>query len=305
MADSSVHLKQEYYQTAGHALAAAIVLGLVDIIAVASRLHGRRQHKQKLMMDDWLILPALVFTVGIAVIIVFGVSREAFGSPTKIPPDYEGNLLELKTDQLSTSMTLQYTYSTVIVAALGCTKASFLCFYRRIFAVNKSSRTNIVLLTMLGFVALWTVAFCLTCVFQCRLNFWAIRGSSMDLETQSSALRLATMVKTYIVGFAEDEDPSSYLYWGMVECGVAVFAACLPTLQFLLRALPWETLTTSIRGLFSRNSNSADRSVPGVRLDKTTVVESIRMKEGRDLQKSSIRSKTSEDGILHSSSSYV
>lgn len=60
MADSSVHLKQEYYQTAGHALAAAIVLGLVDIIAVASRLHGRRQHKQKLMMDDWLILPALV-----------------------------------------------------------------------------------------------------------------------------------------------------------------------------------------------------------------------------------------------------
>ncbi|VUC31041.1 unnamed protein product [Clonostachys rosea] len=113
------------------------------------------------------------------------------------------------------------------------------------------------------------------------------------------------MVKTYMVGFAEDEDPSSYLYWGMVECGVAVFAACLPTLQFLLRALPWETLTTSIRGLFSRNSNSTDRSVPGVRVDKTTLVESIRMKEGRDLHKSSIRSKTSEDGILHSSSSYV
>ncbi|CAH0022616.1 unnamed protein product [Clonostachys rhizophaga] len=113
------------------------------------------------------------------------------------------------------------------------------------------------------------------------------------------------MVKTYIVGFAEDEDPSSYLYWGMVECGVAVFAACLPTLQFLLRALSWETLTTSIRGMFSRNSNSTDRSIPGARVDQTTVVESIRMREGRGLQKASIRSETSEDGVLHSSSSYV
>ena len=28
---------------------------------------------------------------------------------------------------------------------------------------------------------------------------------------------------------------TEYLYWGMIECGIGVFAACLPTLLFLLR----------------------------------------------------------------------
>jgi hypothetical protein len=62
--------------------------------------------------------------------------------------------------------------------------------------------------------------------------------------------------------------------WGMVECGVAVFAACLPTLQSLLRKASWKSITTLFKGYISSPSREvSEDNTPVVRVDaKTTVI---------------------------------
>ncbi|KAI1372094.1 hypothetical protein F4677DRAFT_433454 [Hypoxylon crocopeplum] len=39
------------------------------------------------------------------------------------------------------------------------------------------------------------------------------------------------------------------LYWGMIEIGAGVLAACLPTLQFLIRNGTWEPIIRTTRGI--------------------------------------------------------
>jgi hypothetical protein len=63
--------------------------------------------------------------------------------------------------------------------ALGCTKVSFLLFYRRIFAVHW--RNNTILIGLIVLAIMWMVAFTLTFIFQCRLNMWAYWSSLPDI----------------------------------------------------------------------------------------------------------------------------
>lgn len=51
---------QKYYHTAGHTIAAAAMLPVIDIAALILRLRARKKQKQRLGPDDWLILPATV-----------------------------------------------------------------------------------------------------------------------------------------------------------------------------------------------------------------------------------------------------
>lgn len=68
--------------------------------------------------------------------------------------------------------------------ALGCTKASFLFFYMRIFSIGKKSPINIFLSVLLVIVAAWSISFFFATLFECRLSFWAVWGSTIDLITQ-------------------------------------------------------------------------------------------------------------------------
>ncbi|KAI0135792.1 hypothetical protein F4814DRAFT_444598 [Daldinia grandis] len=49
------------------------------------------------------------------------------------------------------------------------------------------------------------------------------------------------------------------IYWGMVECGIGVLAACLPTIQFLFRKWIWEPALLSTKSIFSSQSTEAAR----------------------------------------------
>jgi hypothetical protein len=53
-------VRQAYYQTPGHVVAAGVILSLVDIAAVSLRVWARKKQKQALRWDDWLIIPAMV-----------------------------------------------------------------------------------------------------------------------------------------------------------------------------------------------------------------------------------------------------
>jgi hypothetical protein len=49
-----------YYETAGHAIAAGVVLSIVDIITVALKFWTRIIRIQPLKADDWFLVPATV-----------------------------------------------------------------------------------------------------------------------------------------------------------------------------------------------------------------------------------------------------
>lgn len=66
--------------------------------------------------------------------------------------------------------------------ALGCVKLSFLFFYKRVFAISKLSKTNILLIGMIVLIALWMVGFLFTSLFQCKLDFWALWSSPIVVQ---------------------------------------------------------------------------------------------------------------------------
>ncbi|KAK3989417.1 hypothetical protein QBC44DRAFT_267231 [Cladorrhinum sp. PSN332] len=306
-------VRQAYYQTPGHVVAAGVVLGLVDIAAVTLRFWARKRQKQPLRWDDWLIIPAMLFAVGIGINLVYGVSQHALGYPLAIPADYVGNPLEVSTDQTTATSKAEFSFVIMLPIALGCAKLSILFFYYRIFAATTASKRYHFLVGLQVFVGIWTVAFFLSSVFQCRLQFWAFFGSTMDLIQQcpgtmyidlslcitdfvtdlvilaipvpliwsishltisnkitalavfclgsttviASLLRLVILVKIVVGGFDPELDEilviTATLYWGMIECGVGICAACFPVFQVLFRNLPWNKV-------FSRPKSASDSS---------------------------------------------
>lgn len=45
------------------------------------------------------------------------------------------------------------------------------------------------------------------------------------------------------------------LYWAVVECGVGILAACLPSLHFLLKGWSWESFVNTTKSIFGYNSS--------------------------------------------------
>jgi hypothetical protein len=124
----------------------------------------------------------------------------------EVPPEFAQNPEEITTEQFSlttkvrikinstresalfdanasTHHQIQFAFVNMLPLALGTTKASFLFFYKRIFAVSKNSVTDILLKVSIAFVFVWTVALFFTTLFECGTNFWAAWGTVLDLKT--------------------------------------------------------------------------------------------------------------------------
>ncbi|XXH03066.1 hypothetical protein Hte_009456 [Hypoxylon texense] len=311
---------QEYYQTPGHVIAAGIVLSIVDIVALVLRFWTRKKQHEPLKMDDWLIIPATLLVVGIGVSMVYGVSRESLGYRTHVPSGFTGDIETAVTEQLQITDKIQWAFAMMLPLALGCIKASFLFFYMRIFSISKKSPINIFLSVLLVIVAAWSISFFFATLFACRLSFWAVWGSTVDLITQciesmqlvlalcitdfmtdviiicipiplvwrlnltttrkiavsivfllgavtiaASLTRLVIIARAVAIGFDSDATLviTENIYWGLVECAVGIFAACLPTLQFLLlKEVPWKSLK-SLKSLFK--ARQSDETYTGIR----------------------------------------
>ena len=113
--------------------------------------------------------------------------------------------------------------------ALGCVKASFLFFYKRVFAVNSKSATHRILVTLIVLVSLWSAAYLVMFLFVCKTNFFAIWGSTMDLVSHCQG-SMDRSLSFSITDFALD-----------------VIIICLPvpwvSLSFLQIAWPLLTMT--------------------------------------------------------------
>ncbi|KAI1743832.1 hypothetical protein F4680DRAFT_444529 [Xylaria scruposa] len=91
-----------YYITEpGYVISAAILLPLLDIIAVALRFWARTKYREAIKADDWLMLPATILVTAIGISVTYGVAKGAIAHPTEIPPDFNGNPLEITTPQIS------------------------------------------------------------------------------------------------------------------------------------------------------------------------------------------------------------
>jgi hypothetical protein len=52
---------------------------------------------------------------------------------------------------------------------------------------------------------------------------------------------------------------TSHLYWGVIECGIGVIAACLPTLHWFVRRVSWEPVLSATKSFFSSQTSSAEK----------------------------------------------
>ncbi|KAI1446878.1 hypothetical protein F5Y02DRAFT_416763 [Annulohypoxylon stygium] len=309
----------KYYCEPGYIIAAGIALSVLDAVSIALRIYTRQKQRQRLLADDWLMIPAAILTAGIGACLVYGVSQEAFGYPTKTNGNLTGNPLEISSKQLSTAFKIEFVVICMIPLALGCTKASFLRFYKRIFSIN--AKVDKFLTGFIVLVGVWTVGFFFATIFECGLDFWVLWGTKSSgknitshcVNTQGLSLAFTitdfvtdviiigipvpliwrlclstskkiAIISVFLLGgvtigasltrllvmtrdvhadvtYNPYEDQilviTEWLYWGMIECGIGVFAACLPTLRYLVHRLSVQTIVDSTRSLFFGSTPSA------------------------------------------------
>ncbi|KAI0390770.1 hypothetical protein F5Y17DRAFT_461445 [Xylariaceae sp. FL0594] len=334
-------LADGYWVTPAHVILAGIALPVLDIVAVAIRYVARRKQRQRLGPDDWLMIPALLFTVGIGVAMTNGASKDALAHPLELPAELNGDFLDFSSEQISIEGAIQWAYTLLLPLSLGCTKASFLFFYRRIFVVNRRDKNNMFISGMIVFVLSWMLGFLFAFLFQCRTNFWALwttpnaiaahcvsdtpinlaftitdfigdviifiipipmvdrlpspnqpvprstdvkfrfgelispgaKKSSITgvflfgaITVAASLTRLVLTAKIFVQAFETGTDPilivTAFIYWGMVESGVAVSTACLPNFWLIFRG--W-----SSGPVFRFARSIAESSASRIRLSKT------------------------------------
>ncbi|KAI1314055.1 plasma membrane protein Pth11-like protein [Xylaria venustula] len=187
-------IKQEYFETPGHVIAASIVVPFLDVLALGIRFHIRRKLKHGLKADDWLILFATALTIGMGITIIFGVAHKSLACRFKIPHELEDDPFAVSTPQAALTGKIQFALLLMLPLILGLIKASFLAFYMRIFLVNNRGWRHNLLLGMICFVALWATAFFFAQLFGCRLNLYAYWRSTHDLLTKCMHTEMSYLV---------------------------------------------------------------------------------------------------------------
>ncbi|KAI9696878.1 MAG: hypothetical protein M1820_008032 [Bogoriella megaspora] len=78
----------------------------------------------------------------------------------------------------------------------------------------------------------------------------------------ASILKLAALLGSFGTDISIDEDLliTEFLWWCMLEAGLALIACCLPTLQFLFKGLSAEAIIRSVRSVISLHSLRSQRS---------------------------------------------
>ncbi|MCJ1451294.1 hypothetical protein MMC28_001630 [Mycoblastus sanguinarius] len=147
-------------ETPGKMYALAAVLTTLAIVAVLLRFYARHIKKVHLAWDDYMILPALLFTIGTGLCMFTGTAFGDLGRHTPIGPN------GMPKFDHRTQVFEQITYASQLTQTLtfGFTKLAVLLFYKRIFFESKSTA---VVLAMIGIVAVWTVGFFFANMFQC------------------------------------------------------------------------------------------------------------------------------------------
>ncbi|PQE28267.1 plasma membrane Pth11 protein [Rutstroemia sp. NJR-2017a WRK4] len=157
-------------------------------LSVALRIYARKVRKVGLGVDDYLIMGALVFVIGMAVTIIAEVATHQLGYPAPAPSTQVG--------KPNANITF-YPPSLLLPPTLGLIKLSLIFFYRRSFSVHAASRFNVVTWIAALLILLWTLSFFFSLVFICGVNFsayWASTVIEKEYCTDTSLLHNAFAV---------------------------------------------------------------------------------------------------------------
>lgn len=166
--------------------ALATVLSILAIVAVVLRFCARRRKRTALSWDDYVLLPALLVTIGTAICMFVGTAMSSLGQHTRIDDDgmpvFNHRLAIFEEIVFASQLTQTLTF--------GFTKLSVLLFYRRIFRGNLFV---ISVWTLITITSVWTVAFFFANLFQCWplwIN-WTYFGATAENCIDTNIMYLA------------------------------------------------------------------------------------------------------------------
>ncbi|EED13067.1 conserved hypothetical protein [Talaromyces stipitatus ATCC 10500] len=170
------------YATAGEVYAAAVILPALGIISLAFRWYQRYRRRQGIGIDDWLMVPSLLFTIGMGIMLCIGVHGKAIGYPTP----YEPNLtheekMYIVNPTIRLMGVVQFVVIFLLALASGFLKLSIICLYRRIFvSVLCGSIFDWITIAALVIVAAWMVTFVVATTLTCGVHVAVKWGNLAD-----------------------------------------------------------------------------------------------------------------------------
>lgn len=138
----------------------SIVFTILPAIAVALRFWARAIQRAGLSVDDVLIIPGLLFSLGLSINnVIAGVLGNAGGH---INMDESGMIVF--DDTLTIFLQTEFATQLLSVLSLVFTKLSIVFFYRRLF---RGKVFNIISITLICAICAWGVAFFFATLFEC------------------------------------------------------------------------------------------------------------------------------------------
>ncbi|KAK4143923.1 uncharacterized protein C8A04DRAFT_28265 [Dichotomopilus funicola] len=154
-------------------VAGTVILQAISITCVGLRFYTKRWKRQEYLVSDWLILSALIFGIGLSVIQIYGIAKQAFGYPlgATIQDPYA------VTGRLNLAKHLELAYLLVGIVALGLIKLSICFFYWHLFARVMFRRFLMVWIIV---IIIWATAFVLSGLLECGSYLLALFGTPQE-----------------------------------------------------------------------------------------------------------------------------
>ena len=149
------------YVGPGEVFAAGAIFAVLTAAVSIARLFVQYSGHSKWHVEDWLIIPATIMSVGIGILTCLGVSRQAFGYLTP-PIETDGSFSY--EEKLNTAFIWSCDWMQVI--ALANIKMSLVFYYRRIFSVSRTF--NLLSIAFLILLVVWEISFFLGFTLACN-----------------------------------------------------------------------------------------------------------------------------------------
>ncbi|KAI1306888.1 hypothetical protein F5Y03DRAFT_394324 [Xylaria venustula] len=149
-----------HYSLPGLLYALSVIFVTLPIVVVALRFQVKSKSNPRIFWDDWAILLALLSCIIYAVAVIIGVAAGGLGRPLK--RDAAGE--PVYDDTFFIFQRVSFVTNAIQILALGPTKLAVLLLYRRIFSAERRG-FNLVSMTLVVLVTVWTIAFFFTNIF--------------------------------------------------------------------------------------------------------------------------------------------
>ncbi|KAB8229910.1 hypothetical protein ETB97_002379 [Aspergillus alliaceus] len=202
------------YATPAAVIVISTVFPALGIIVVFLRFYTRIKlgSSSMLWVDDWLTIPALIFELILAALLIWGAATKSLGDvlPPPSVPGPNGYLFSTSPRQIRLQQ-IQYFADIAAILAFGFIKLSILFFYRKIFCSPGISKTlfDIITWVVIVLVMVWTTAFGFGAIFLCGAhpaNAW--EPVAVVAEKCSAQLLL-------LEGYAISDFIMDFLIWSL------------------------------------------------------------------------------------------